>query len=270
MSADTYEVLVGQITAAMQPLSQPEAKELAVELVQLVNTSLAGADDFMPSAAAATLLPPSMRTPGALLAPWDAYHRVHEPDIGIARPYPAADLLCTLPASIRNEASARRLAHDQGIWAGSLMTRVHELINAAEETLYLVCPYWSELGVGNLMKHITRATMTGVRVVVLTRPRESMDDDDLRGIITLRQELERRGASVLVKAPDRDRQGRSPLVHAKVVIRDGAEAYLGSANFSMSGMESSVEVGVLMDGQLASRLQAWAEALEGVFVPWTA
>jgi phosphatidylserine/phosphatidylglycerophosphate/cardiolipin synthase-like enzyme len=148
------------------------------------------------------------------------------------------------------------------------MTRLYEVINAAEGKLYLVCPYWSEMGVIGLTRHITRERMNGLNVVVLTRPKDELDDDNLRGVYVLQQELEIRGAEVIIKSPAKGRDGRCPLVHAKVVVRDGSEAYLGSANFSVSGMESSFEVGVLLQGTQANDLHAWAEALEDAFMPW--
>lgn len=270
MRADTYEVLVSQIAAVMAASGKDQARTLAAELVVLVNASLAGSPTPVPSPAAAQLLPPALRTAGALTAPWVAFQQVHESESSMQGQSTPPELLCTLPQAFRQDEIARRLAREGGLRAGTLMTRLYEVINAAEETLYLVCPYWSEMGILGLMRHVTRERMDGLKVVVLTRPREALDTDNLRGVIALTEELRQRGADIVVKSPLRGKDGKAPLVHAKVIVRDGVQAYLGSANFSLSGMESSFEVGVLLTGPQASGLQAWAEALEAGFEDWKA
>ena len=47
-----------------------------------------------------------------------------------------------------------------------------------------------------------------------------------------------------------------PLLHAKIVVVDSAQGYLGSANLSRSALESNFEVGVTLSQIQASSIDA--------------
>lgn len=54
--------------------------------------------------------------------------------------------------------------------------------------------------------------------------------------------------------------------HAKVVIADGRQAYIGSANLTSPGMHSHLEVGVLVSGKVAEQCRAlWTNVLASDF-----
>ena len=58
------------------------------------------------------------------------------------------------------------------------------------------------------------------------------------------------------------------MLHAKAVIKDGVEAYLGSANFSNGGVEQSIELGMRVGGEQAVAIRRWAQAMVEIFDDW--
>lgn len=75
------------------------------------------------------------------------------------------------------------------------------------------------------------------------------------------------GAHLRVLAP-KPHEGLTPLLHAKVIIADGVKAYVGSANFTKSGLDFGLEAGVLVEGQIAIAFSAWANAIKATCEPW--
>ena len=50
--------------------------------------------------------------------------------------------------------------------------------------------------------------------------------------------------------------------HAKFCICDSKKAYVGSANFSNLGLNQHFEMGVLLHGPLAKKMQIWKKLIE--------
>ena len=55
--------------------------------------------------------------------------------------------------------------------------------------------------------------------------------------------------------------------HAKIILADGAAAYVGSANFLYRSREANLECGFLMEGDAVAPVSVLVEALLRVFVP---
>jgi phosphatidylserine/phosphatidylglycerophosphate/cardiolipin synthase-like enzyme len=53
--------------------------------------------------------------------------------------------------------------------------------------------------------------------------------------------------------------------HAKIVLADGAAAYVGSANFLYRSRETNLECGFLMEGDAVAPVAVLVEALLNVF-----
>ena len=63
-------------------------------------------------------------------------------------------------------------------------------------------------------------------------------------------------------------EGLSPFLHAKLIIADAARVYVGSANFTSSGLDHGLEAGVLVMGESANAFARWANAIEAACEPW--
>jgi phosphatidylserine/phosphatidylglycerophosphate/cardiolipin synthase-like enzyme len=55
--------------------------------------------------------------------------------------------------------------------------------------------------------------------------------------------------------------------HAKIILADGAAAYVGSANFLYRSREANLECGFLMEGDAVAPVSVLVDALLRVFVP---
>ena len=60
-------------------------------------------------------------------------------------------------------------------------------------------------------------------------------------------------------------QSYTETFHAKIVLADGAAAYVGSANFLYRSREMNLECGFLMEGEAVAPVAVLVDALLGVF-----
>ncbi|HEX6506411.1 MAG TPA: phospholipase D-like domain-containing protein, partial [Chloroflexota bacterium] len=73
------------------------------------------------------------------------------------------------------------------------------------------------------------------------------------------------GIAVLLGGGVAVRHLRFPYVHAKVIVADGKEAFVGSENLSTTSLDQNREVGILLRGRVMSQLvrtfeQDWSNA----------
>lgn len=260
--AETYRLLLETVTAEMRQMTPAAAQQLAFEITSIVNASLGRASSSSAHLEIAErLVPCGVRNIGTLTLGWHAYRIAHEPSSISPEEHSSTKVVCTLPVSIRTVPSVRSGLMERGIWAGSLMTSISGLINNAQQELVVVTPYWSTQGVVSLLRHVTRATMSGVSVTVLTQPRHRMKNEEAEALRIFVDSLGNLHAKVTARCPQADGV-YTPLLHAKAVIRDGIEAYIGSANFTASGVEQSFELGVHVGGSTAAAVTHWAKAIE--------
>jgi phosphatidylserine/phosphatidylglycerophosphate/cardiolipin synthase-like enzyme len=66
-----------------------------------------------------------------------------------------------------------------------------------------------------------------------------------------------------------DEDGRHSIetFHAKIVLSDGAAAYVGSANFLYRSRETNLECGFLMEGDAVAPVAVLVDALLSMFSP---
>lgn len=57
--------------------------------------------------------------------------------------------------------------------------------------------------------------------------------------------------------------------HLKAAVVDGNRGYLGTANFTVAGLRSRLELGILLQGQAAQRLAAVTDAVLSLARPVT-
>ena len=138
-----------------------------------------------------------------------------------------------------------------------------ELATTARSHLLLASPFiylGEAMLAGCLVDAVDHAVHRGVRLDVICTD-ESKD--------AFRDSLPRLYANSAVHfyRPHPD-LARSKLgSHAKILIADNNAAYVGSANFTDPGLTANLEMGVLVKGSLAHRLQAfWAHLIETGFL----
>ena len=256
--SDTYDVLKEEIARAMTGMSTDRARKLAEKITFLINDHLSGRKSIPDSEAAAKLVPQEVRTMTMLTVGWDAFYQSSGRVTELATD--SMTVICTLPPAYRNSKSTRKMSSNSGIWPGSLMRAIHELIQSSSSEIVIMAPYWSTQGVEELTRNITRDSMAGVTVIMLTQPRSNLTHDAVLAITQLKDWMENRQANVTLYCPKAD-SDPVPLLHAKAVVRDKLEAYVGSANFSLGGVEQSIELGVRISGSAVRGLREWIDTL---------
>ena len=129
-------------------------------------------------------------------------------------------------------------------------TRLLSLLNSATSTLDI---YAEELTDRDILTALTAATAAGVDVHLLMTDTGTHDPA-------------RPGRAALVAAGAQVRLQPKPYVHAKVVIADGAAAFVGSENFTASSLDVNRELGLItFDAASIGRLsgtfeQDWSRA----------
>lgn len=136
----------------------------------------------------------------------------------------------------------------------NLLTELVELIKTAETHLWLVSPYLSEPAFERLRPALQTATDRGATISVLTRYLTYGSDD---------YEFNRDFARCILSDPQIAPQTTLyeyvndetwDTFHAKVVIADQKQAYLGTANVTGTGFMRNLELGVLFKNESVADL----------------
>src|SRR5690606_6248749 len=94
------------------------------------------------------------------------------------------DLVCSLPSQMGDSDNMRQVIRDTGLWPGSLIAGMNQLLLGAEKDLVIVSPYWSREGVNTIVRNLTRECFAGVDITVITQPREDLERDAIEGVST--------------------------------------------------------------------------------------
>lgn len=160
--------------------------------------------------------------------------------IDVGRTAPAVRLLAALPPPFEPTHLA------PAFW--DLRAALVDLIASAGFHLLLASPFWDRETAQELLPVLARQTQRGVTVDLIGRSVDPTDRDG-RELATLIDAL---GAPGQVRATtwysgSRTEPGGVQTFHFKCAVADqGARAYLGSANFTASGLRSRAELGVLL------------------------
>lgn len=143
----------------------------------------------------------------------------------------------------------------------SILTESLELIKKADEHLWLVSPYLSEEAFEKLKPALQTAVNQGATISLLTRYLTYGDDD-----AEYNREFARRlmGVSELTantRLYEYINEDTWATFHAKVIIADQKQAYLGTANVTHKGFLSNLELGVLFQGEPVMHLATLFESL---------
>jgi phosphatidylserine/phosphatidylglycerophosphate/cardiolipin synthase-like enzyme len=262
MSDALRTLLVSGLAEHMRGLSESRARDLALELTSQVNMEIAR----LPGAA--LQLPCFPRETWNVLTigvPWEAYSHSHGVLTTQPTNYSPAKALCSAPAHMDGLLAGQAVG--SGLWGGSLLVALGTILGGVERDLLIFAPYWRTDGVRSLLAAAGRKSYCGVTVRVYTQPSAKMNAHDQAGLSFFVDTMKAGGASVRVIAPAAV-DGMSPFLHAKLIIADAAKAYVGSANFTNSGLDHGIEAGVLVEGEVANAFARWANVIEFACRPW--
>ncbi|NMG17474.1 hypothetical protein GPA24_18415 [Aromatoleum bremense] len=245
----------------MRVLPEPVARNLANELTCEVSTYVAGSRGACHQLPCFPLVTWNVFTVGV---PWEAFGNAHGGlnNSGVAS---AVKALCSAPAHMDAQLAAQ--AGASGLWGGSLLVALGKILGGVSHDLIIFSPYWRTHGVQSLLAAAGRKSYPGVNVLVFTQPRCRMKSGDEEGLAFFIDMMKAGGASVLVMVPSAH-DGLTPILHAKLIIADGKTGYVGSANFTQSGLDHGLEAGVLAEGEIANAFSGWSKAIAAACEPW--
>lgn len=197
--------------------------------------------------------------------PWEAYshaHGVYEEQLITS----SAKALCSAPSQL--DIVLAEQSQNSGLWGGSLLVALGKILEGVRRDLVVFSPYWRTDGVQSLLAAAGRQSYSGVNVTVFSQPKVWMKAADEDGLTFFVNTLKAAGALVHVLAPHAHGGSLTPILHAKLIIADGVKAYVGSANFTKSGLDHGLEAGVLVEGEAANAFSGWSKAIAVACSPW--
>lgn len=162
-------------------------------------------------------------------------------------PGSAVRLCAALPPGLRGDVAStiRHVAED-------LRGSVVNLVTGAERELLLVSPFWDVTTVEEFIPILTHRLHAGVRIRVMGRFEGSVSDPVQQAFRSLYAWKEFQLLQ-WYESWRADLFGAQTF-HLKAAVADRSRAYLGTANFTASGLRSRLELGVLLEGEPAERL----------------
>jgi hypothetical protein len=149
--------------------------------------------------------------------------------------------------------------------ADDLRAAILEIIASAKRSLILASPFWDQETTQELAELVDKRLSAGVDVTILGRfakPSESTSTSSFR-------QLARHSRCHVVSwFHTGSVQGIVQTFHFKVAIADeGRTAYLGTANFTTSGLRSRMELGVILSAKPSKQLYRIMEEVLGFARP---
>lgn len=258
-------LLVDNLANHMRGLPESAANRLAHDLTCCVSAHLGNFPTPDGRTPELSVFPQEIWSVHTLGVPWEAYRAVF-PQAGGAVEHHEVKPLCSAPAQLDGVLAPQ--ATQSGLWGGSLLAALGRLLGSARHDMAIFAPYWRADGVQSLLSTASRNDYSGLRVRLFTQAAYRMGASDQEGVNHFVKKMQSMGAQVQTYAPMDDYNGIAPFLHAKLMVADAKRAYVGSANFTASGLEHGIEAGVLLTGEPAASFGRWSQAVETICRSW--
>ena len=127
----------------------------------------------------------------------------------------------------------------------NLYPRLCRLVISADKQILMANPFFDREGIEKIMPYIKKAAERGVEIKIISRPKydanpgQEVQIKNMLNVIGEKCQLRRFGGSI---------HGDPYHLHAKFMVADSKEAYVGSANITETSLGNNVEVGVIFSG----------------------
>lgn len=259
MSTAIHDALVKQLSDYMSGMSIHEARALAHSLTVSVSTYVAkiSSGSSKDKVDCLPIFPKEVWTELSVGVPWEAFSHAYGVYAGRTHSQ-HVEAVCSGPHYLDSAmASHPRMS---GLWGGSLLVAIGKLLHEVDREVLLFSPYWRKEGCRALLAAASRESYAGVAVNIFTQPVRRMRNGDFEGLSYFVSMLKAMNATVRIATP-RAFDGLTPMLHSKLIVADEVKAYVGSANFTKSGLDHGFEAGVLVIGPVAAAFAAWARAI---------
>jgi phosphatidylserine/phosphatidylglycerophosphate/cardiolipin synthase-like enzyme len=166
-------------------------------------------------------------------------------------------LLATRPESLYLSEEAR-----QSIL--SVAVALHRLITSARREIIILNPFFERAGFDRLAAALLAAARRGVGVFIITRQLTDETSPNRQVLKGLMKQAKDEGVVDLFRLAQYQQLEAGRLIvasHAKVLLADSEQAYIGSANLTEYGMDRFFEVGVLLQGAQVRTLKSLLQAI---------
>lgn len=144
---------------------------------------------------------------------------------------------------------------------GPLLLRLRNLVEKAEDDIFLVTPFFSDQIADRLVNPIDAAAQRGVDITITTRYLTYGEKDYNRDFVrTLFQHDAIRERTQLYEYV-RDVDDLGGTVHAKMLVVDEEACYLGTANLTHRGLRDNLELGVILRDDSVAKLRSLVDSL---------
>jgi phosphatidylserine/phosphatidylglycerophosphate/cardiolipin synthase-like enzyme len=162
----------------------------------------------------------------------------------------SVELAWTLPKNL--EPPAVTQGHD------SIVNLIRSVIDSSRDRLWLVSPFIDDGGVEHIYNETASALRRGVSVIVVTHNLQDITSCNSQAVERLhRQALSTKAQFRAYSARVTRVAARQAheMLHAKIVLADGKQAYVGSANLTGHGLQAHLEVGLRVHEPQATHIE---------------
>lgn len=167
------------------------------------------------------------------------------------------ELVATLPENLPLDAQIRRNIL-------SLATALHRLITEAEQEILILTPFFEQSGFDRLASALLAAANRGAIITIVTHQLSNPGSVNHQVLSSLARQAAARGLRnqfIFWEYQLIEEHHVVPGAHAKVLVSDGRDAYVGSANLTEYGMARRMEIGVLLRGPIVGQLRGMFQAI---------
>ena len=167
------------------------------------------------------------------------------------------ELVATLPDSLPLSAQDRERFLP-------LAAVLHRLVTEAEQEILILSPFFEQAGFDRLGSALLAAATRGVAITIISRDLSDCASVNYRVLSGFARETLTRGLADRFSIWDYQLiEGNRIMLasHAKALVVDNQNAYVGSANLTEHGLSRSVEIGVLLRGPQVSQVRQVFQAI---------
>jgi hypothetical protein len=144
------------------------------------------------------------------------------------------------------------------------------LASSTKQRIIVMTPFLDPAGARWLVSLFERTPPTAERILILRHLSDPSHPSFPSGYLTAKDRLEELGVKVFDYSLPRIGGAGAETFHAKVVVRDDEQVYVGSSNMNRASLEHSMELGVLLRGEAAMEVSRIVAAILSIALPVSA
>lgn len=140
----------------------------------------------------------------------------------------------------------------------TLLEACNHVITTAERKIFLMSPFLEERGILLLSHSLQAAIARGVRITILGHDLHDVSSVQSVAVEVLRRFAQNQPGTIDIHSaflPSSVPRREHAILHSKLIIADGIEAIVSSANLTIWGLAENFETGVHIKGDAVAELE---------------